>query len=189
MKVHTNLLTWKWKHFETMTKELVWILFYFRINTWKNLGYTIFMNRLGKSTLHPPKIVVTNTKKLHWFFWYMWTPQTWGPMVVEKMYVIYFMHIDLFNPLHLTIGWALTFIQKNFEFQNVVMHILKILFLCLKFSKDVIKILAYYIPITLVTHHCFGWNVVKNGSFVMCFHLIIGCEVTFFFLVSRKLHM
>jgi hypothetical protein len=53
MKVHTNLLTWKWKHFETMTKELVWILFYFRINTWKNLGYTIFMNRLGKST--PPK--------------------------------------------------------------------------------------------------------------------------------------
>jgi hypothetical protein len=93
-KVHTNLLTRKWKHFETMTKELVWIIFYFNINTWKNLGYAIFMNQLGESTLHPSKFVISNTKKLHWVFWYVWTPQTWSPMVVKKMYVAYFMHID-----------------------------------------------------------------------------------------------
>ncbi len=33
-------------------------------------------------------------------------------MAIEKMYVIYFMHIDLSNPLHLTIG-------STTMFQNV----------------------------------------------------------------------
>jgi len=43
--------------------------------------------------------------------------------VIEKMYVIYFMHIDFiqsFSSNH----W----IKLSFEFQNVVMHILKFFF-------------------------------------------------------------
>jgi hypothetical protein len=61
----------------------------------------------------------------------------------------------------------------SFEFQNVVMHILKFflfLFLCLVFSKDAIKISTYYIPIILVIHHFFGWKVMKSGSLGMCVH-------------------
>jgi hypothetical protein len=45
-------------------------------------------------------------------------------MVIEKMYVIYFMHIDFiqsFSSNH----W----IKLNFESQNVVIHILKFFFL------------------------------------------------------------
>jgi len=34
-------------------------------------------------------------------------------MDIEKMYVIYFMHIDLSNPLHLTIGSNLTLVQNE----------------------------------------------------------------------------
>jgi hypothetical protein len=43
----------------------------------------------------------------------------------------------------------------NFEFQNVVMHILKFFLLGVGFPKDVIK-LIYYIPIIFVIHHFFG---------------------------------
>jgi hypothetical protein len=77
-------------------------------------------------------------------------------MVIEKMYIIYFMHIDLFDFFHLTIGSSLILIQINFEFQNIVMHILKLFFLCLRFPKNAIKILIHCTPIILVIHHFFG---------------------------------
>jgi hypothetical protein len=66
----------------------------------------------------------------------------------------------LSNLFHLTIGSSLTLIQMNFEFPNVVMHILNFIFLCLEFSKNAIKILTYCIPIILIHH--FFW--VKSGE-------------------------
>ncbi len=39
--------------------------------------------------------------------------QTWSLMIVEKMYVVYFMHIDLSNSLHLTIRSSLILIQNK----------------------------------------------------------------------------
>jgi hypothetical protein len=44
----------------------------------------------------------------------------------------------------------------SFEFQNVVMHILKFFFECVGFIKDAIKLSAYYMPIILVIHHFLG---------------------------------
>jgi hypothetical protein len=44
----------------------------------------------------------------------------------------------------------------SFEFQNVVMHILKFFFLCVGFSKNAIKIFVYYTPTILVIHQFFG---------------------------------
>jgi hypothetical protein len=46
----------------------------------------------------------------------------------------------LFNPLHLTIGLRLILIQVKFEFQNVVVHILRFFCLCIGLSNDAIKI-------------------------------------------------
>jgi hypothetical protein len=60
----------------------------------------------------------------------------------------------------------------SFEFQNVVMHILKLFFLCLRFLKKVTKIFVYYTPIIFVIDHFFGWKVMKSGSLIVCFHLI-----------------
>jgi hypothetical protein len=62
----------------------------------------------------------------------------------------------LSNSFHLTIGSSLILIQMIFDFQNVVIHILIVFFICLGFPKDVIKISAYYIPIILVIYHFFG---------------------------------
>jgi hypothetical protein len=52
-------------------------------------------------------------------------PQTWGPMVDKKLHIIYVCTLILHNPLHLTIGSRLILIQSEFEFSNVVVHILK----------------------------------------------------------------
>jgi hypothetical protein len=41
-------------------------------------------------------------------------PQKWSFMAIEKMHVIYFMHIGLSKHLHLTIGSNLTLIQNEF---------------------------------------------------------------------------
>jgi hypothetical protein len=60
----------------------------------------------------------------------------------------------------------------KFGFQNVVMHILKLFFLCLGLQKNVIKILVYYTPIIFVIHHFFRWKVMKSGSPIACFHPI-----------------
>jgi hypothetical protein len=77
--------------------------------------------------------------------------QTWSLMVIEKMYIIYFMHIDFIQS-----SSSNHWIKFNFESQNVVMHILSFFFLCLGFSKNAIKISACYI---LIIHHFFGWKV------------------------------
>jgi len=52
-------------------------------------------------------------------------PQTWGPMVDKKLHIIYVCTLILHSPFHLTIGSRLILIQSEFEFSNVVMHILK----------------------------------------------------------------
>jgi phosphatidylserine synthase len=70
-------------------------------------------------------------------------PQTWGHVVVEKMYITYFMHIDFIQSfsynhwikLNFDSKWALSF--------KMLPHILKFFFLCLRFPKNVIKILVY----------------------------------------------
>jgi hypothetical protein len=80
-----------------------------------------------------------------------------------KKYVIYFMHIDFIQS-----SSSNHWIKLSFEFQNVVMHILKIFFLCLGFSEDAIRISAYCMLIIFVIHHFFK---VKSGSPVLCFHL------------------
>jgi hypothetical protein len=49
----------------------------------------------------------------------------------------------LFNPLHVTVGSRLILTQSDFEFQNVVVQIIKFFYLCLCQPKDAIKILAY----------------------------------------------
>jgi hypothetical protein len=76
-------------------------------------------------------------------------------MVVEKMYIIYFTHIDFIQFFSSNHWIKFILIQMNFEFQNIVMHILKF-FLCLEFPENAIKILVYYTPIILVIHHFFG---------------------------------
>ncbi len=97
-----------------MTKELVWILFYFKINKWKNLKYTIFMNQLGESTLHPPEIVVTNTQKNCIGFFGMCGHHKHEALWLFKKCMLYILStFILFNPLYLTIGWGLTFIQNQ----------------------------------------------------------------------------
>ncbi len=84
-------------------------------------------------------------------------------------YTFYAQWFNLFF-FHLTIGSSLTLIQNELWVPNCCHAHLEVFFLCLGFSKDVIKILAYYMPIIFFIHHFFGWKVVKNGSLVVCFH-------------------
>jgi hypothetical protein len=63
--------------------------------------------------------------------------QTWGPMAVENMYVIYFMHIDLSKSLHLTIGSSLTLIQNELWVPKFCHAHSKVLFLMFRVSKKI----------------------------------------------------
>jgi hypothetical protein len=104
-------------------------------------------------------------------------PQTWNFMAFEKMYIIYFMHIDFIKSINIESN--LTLIQNELWVPKYCYAHFKVFFLCLVFSKDAIKISTYYIPIILVIHHFFGWKVMKSGSHGMCFHLFptIDCCV------------
>jgi len=97
-------------------------------------------------------------------------PQAWGPMAVEKMYIIYFMHFFIqssssnhWNKFNFDSKWTLNskMLSCTFKFFKK----------SLGFPKDAISILAYCIPIIFVIHHFFGWKVMKNGSPVVCFHM------------------
>jgi len=80
--------------------------------------------------------------------------QTWGSMAVEKMYIIYIMHIDFIQS-----SSSNHWIKFNFDFKWALSS--KILSCtCLGFSKDAIKISIYCIPIIFVLHHFFGWKMV-----------------------------
>ncbi len=82
-------------------------------------------------------------------------------MAIEKMYVTYFMHID-FIQISSFNHWIE--FKMSFEFQNVLVHILKLFFLRLGFPKIAIKISIYYTPIILTMHHFLGekwWKVAQ----------------------------
>jgi hypothetical protein len=82
----------------------------------------------------------------------------------------------LSNSLHLTIGSSLTLIQNELWVPKCCHVHSKILFLMLKFPKNVIKILVYCTSIIFVVHHFFGWKEVKSGSPIVRFHPFIkGC--------------
>jgi len=87
--------------------------------------------------------------------------QTWSPMAIEKMYVIYFMHIDFIQSSSSNHWIKLNFDSKWTSSFNCCHAHSKLFFLCLRFSKDAIKISTYNIPIILVINHIF-W--VKSGE-------------------------
>ncbi len=82
--------------------------------------------------------------------------QTGGPMAIEKMYIIYIMHIDFIQS-----SSSNHWIKLNFDSKWLLSS--KILScMCLGFPKDAIKISIYCIPIIFVLHHFFGWKMVHS---------------------------
>jgi hypothetical protein len=103
----------------------------------------------------------------YYFFVIFHEPQTWDPMVIEKIYVTSSMHIDFIQSSPSNLGPSLILIQSELWIPKCYRaHSKVLLLLCLRFPKDAIKILGYYLI-------CYtSMFLDKSGSLLVRFHLM-----------------
>jgi hypothetical protein len=91
--------------------------------------------------------------------------QTWNPMVIEKISLTHCMHIDFIQSSPSNLGPSLILIQSELWIPKCYRaHSKVLLLLCLRFPKDAIKILGYYLI-------CYtSMFLDKSGSLLLHFH-------------------